>query len=166
MRRFLEQGSDYAVMIVRAPGLEARKIEHLAGSNYDLTLQIRNSFKLKNLKPEPKEMASEKLMKKFKSMEVMIDSNLKNTDGERLKPEILDLTKYYGRLKFGNIEEFQAMNDKEFGGEIVSIKGSLVIVKHKDRYFALDSKTMISKTFTWLDRPAKMQLKPVLNNWF
>ena len=30
---------------------------------------------------------------------IMIDTNLKDTDGERLAPEFLDFSKYYGNFK-------------------------------------------------------------------
>ena len=168
LRRFLEQGSDYAAIIAKTKGLEARRIETRGAKELELVLQVRNSYKIKNLKPLPKEEAIKRINEKVGNMSPITIEVLSSVEGEHYVPvEILDLGKYYGDLNFTQgITEIVPKAGKEFGGQIIAIKGSILVIEQSNNYFALDMKKMISQTFKFLDRKAKMRITSAIDDWF
>jgi hypothetical protein len=167
-RRFLEQGSDYAAIIAKTMGLEARRIETRSAKELGLVLQIRNSYKIKNLKPLTMDDAVSRINIKVDEISPIVKEVLSDIDGEHYYPvEILDLGTYYGDLNIKNtIEEIVPKAGKEFGGRIVAIKGSILVIEQSNNYFALDMKKMISQTFKFLNRQAKMRITSAIDDWF
>ena len=167
-RRFLEQGSDYAVIIAKTKGLEARRIESRVAKELGLVLQVRNSYKIKNIKAIDKEKAVEIINDMVEKISPIAKDVLSSVEGEHYEPvDILDLRKYYGNLNFNqSITEIVPKPGKEFGGRIIAIKGSILVIEQSNNYFALDLKKMISQTFKFLDRKAKMRITSAIDDWF
>lgn len=165
-RRWLEQGSDFATKIVELPGLEARRLEQEIGQNFDLKLQIRNTDKINEIKGN--DDGGKEIEELVHRTEKNVDYILNIVDGEKFEnPLIEDLRKHYGQLEFDTpLQEIDPKINKEFGGKIVSIKGSLIVVKNGIYYYALDTKKIISLVFEFMEREAKIKSQTSLSEWF
>lgn len=167
-RRFLEQGSDFAAIIAKTKGLEARRIETRSAKELGLVLQVRNSYKIKNIKPLNKEKAVKNIKEMVGKISPIAKEVLSGVEGEHYElVEILDLREHYGDLNFNqSITEIVPKAGKEFGGRIIAIKGSILVIEQSNNYFALDMKKMVSQTFRFLDRQAKMRITSAIDDWF
>ncbi len=166
-RRWIEQGSDLAVKVAEAPGLEARRIEQRIAEELSLKLQVRNNHKIKNLASKNIEQERSSLMELVSKSMKIIDDNLAET-GKRIEnPEILEFSESYGENLNGlNILEKKIELNGEFGGEIVAIKGSILVVKQETYYYAIDLKKLISNTFEFIEHDARMDTQTALDEWF
>ncbi len=167
-RRWLEQGSDYSTVITKTTGLNARKIEQILAKKFSLKLQVRNTKKLRNLKPIKHEYGFEEISYKLKEIKPLMRELTNETEENQLISNTIDLTKYYGNLNFDrNVEEINIEPGIEFGGVVVAVKGSFIIVQNGIYYYALDTKKLISNTFELLDRPAIVKKEQAgLDEWF
>lgn len=166
-RRWIEQGSDFAVKIVEAPGLEARRIEQILAQELELNLSVRNNHKIKHLAAVSKNTGTEILEGLINESQKILDQALP-VNGKKIEhPEILDLGGYFGNsLANLDINEKIAKPGDEFGGEVYAVKGSILVVRQERYFYALNLKSMISKTFSFLNSDAKMDTQTSLNEWF
>lgn len=168
--RWLDQGSDYSTVVAYAPGLEARRIEQRLGQKLDLKLHIKNSTKFRNFSPMPMEYVAEEIEDTVTKAQQIIDEVLKGCEGKRIKnPKIYDYTSYYGKIDFERpiqVVDIKDEADIEFGGSIVALKGSLLVVQQGIYYWGIDTKELISREFEFLNRDAKMEGQTSLDEWF
>ncbi len=168
-RRWLEQGSDLAVAIAQLPGLEARRLEHLIAGELGITLQVRNSYKIKNLSIKSKNTRINQLNEliiKTKPIINRIIASMPQDMYSVLPGEIIDLTNYYGALNFVNPpEEIIPTEDAQFGSKIIGIKGSLIIASHENHIFILDTKKLSSHEFFFIDQ-IDIKSNSVIDEWF
>jgi hypothetical protein len=168
-RRWLEQGSDYAIEIAKAPGLIARRLEQAIAKQTALKLQVRNTRKIRHLLPVTEESAQQEISLKIQEIHPIMVRYLENEEGEILSnPSLYNFTTLYGQLSFERqIDIIDPEPGIEFGGELVTIKGSIIIVKQGLYYYAMDTKRLVSHTIEFLDRPATNKREQAgLDEWF
>ncbi|MCY3413306.1 MAG: DUF2797 domain-containing protein [Candidatus Heimdallarchaeota archaeon] len=167
-KRWIEQGSEYAAQIAVAPGLEARRLEQLLSEELNLKLQIRNSQKIKQIQRKPSENDYLALDRYILDVEKIIEKEFKKGRVSHLEnPKIIDLQSYYGdAIPDGSITEISVKKDQEFGGKIISLKGSIIIVENSGYHYLLDLKALIGRSFSFLDREAMMEAQTSLSDWF
>lgn len=167
-RRWLEQGSDQVTVIARTPGLEARRIEHQISEELSVKTQIRNTTKIRNLLNTKTEEVKQDLQNKVRDSKRIVDKVLSTSPGVAFSdPKIVSLSKYYGDLEFDKrVTEIEPIPGTEFGGDVMAVKGSIIIVKNSMYYYALDTKKFTSTEFQLLDRTAVIEGQASLDEWF
>ena len=167
-RRWLEQGSDYGVEVIKLPGLEARRLEQQISKELDLKLQVRNTAKVRDFKPINFEFAAEEFESSLIAIDEMIINDYEGVQTERSNTrEVQDLTASYGNLDPDRpIQLVEPKSMLEFGGVLEAIKGSLIVVRNGLYLFAMDTKSMIGRTFDILDDTVEMSGQKSLEEWF
>ncbi|OLS26465.1 MAG: hypothetical protein HeimC2_14820 [Candidatus Heimdallarchaeota archaeon LC_2] len=167
-RRWLEQGSDYAVELVKMPGLEARRLEQQISKELGLKLQVRNTTKIRNFQPEQFEYGSEELENKYDQSKEIISRDYSSTEKKPVDGFVVeDLTPHYGNLNINRpIQTINFKPKSEFGGTIEAIKGSIIVVRNGLYLYGLDTKTLTSHTFSLLDRKASLGGQRSLDEWY
>jgi len=167
-RRWVEQGSDLATVVATAPGLEARRLEQYAAQQLNLKLQVRNSTKLQSLNSIDMEQGRQQLEKAIDDIQPLITEILGNVPGNTVRqPEIIDLHPYYGDLHISTpVQQVEVLPGNEFGGEIVGLKGSILVVKQGAYHYAMDLKKLRSYEFDFIDEKAKIATQSYLDQWF
>lgn len=167
-RRWLEQGSDYGVELVKMPGLASRKLEQQISKELDLKLQVRNTAKIRNFKPLSLKYGGEELESKFNQCLEIISKDFAETDKIINDPlEITDLTPNYGKLEIDRpIQLVDFKPSLEFGGTIEAVKGSIIIVRNGLYLYGLDTKILTSRTFRILDHEASIGGQRSLEEWY
>lgn len=168
-RRWLEQGSDFALELATLPGLEARAVEKRIAEELELKLQVRSKAKFENLNPAPQDDFEQEL-KDILGQSLAIAEEIKTIRGVEgiihPQPEISDLTKFQGDLTgIGYFQEFSYLANDEFGGKIVGIKGSFIIVENNGYHFALDTKKLVGAVFELIPK-ATMKSQQSLDEFF
>ena len=166
-KRWIEQGSDKAIEIAKAPGLEARKIEQLIAKKYDLKLQVRNSTKIKNLGSPFDEKHEHQLIEIVDTMKDEIKGIVAESGGEFIEnPKMEGFEEFHGEIKQNvNYSEVTPKKGAEFGGIITAIKGSILIVDREGYYFVLDLKKLVGTTFEFIEK-STMETQTALDEWF
>ncbi|MHA2028168.1 MAG: DUF2797 domain-containing protein [Candidatus Kariarchaeaceae archaeon] len=167
-RRWLEQGSDYGVELIKLPGLEARRLEQEISKHLDLSLQVRNTAKIRNYKAIREDYITGEFEEKIKQVDKIVEVDYAEIDKiEISKKVIVDLTSFYGNQSFERpIQLFDVQPNFEFGGVIESIKGSIIVVRNGIYLYGLDSKALTGYTIEILDRVASMAGQRSLDEWF
>ncbi len=167
-RRWLEQGSDYGVELVKMPGLESRQLEQQISKELDLKLQVRNATKVRNFRPVQFEYGAEELEPKYTQSKEIISNHYAQVDKITIDShEIIDLTPNYGNLKIDRpIQLVDFKPNLEFGGIIEAVKGSIIIVRNGLYLYGLDTKTITSHTFRILDYEASIGGQRSLDEWY
>ncbi|MFV2014749.1 MAG: DUF2797 domain-containing protein, partial [Candidatus Heimdallarchaeota archaeon] len=157
-RRWLDQGSDYGVELIKLPGLEARRLEQQISNNLNLKLQIRNTAKIRDFSPINPDYAISEMEEKFAEIKQIINEDYQEIEKKIIDTqEIIDLTEFYGNLNPDRpIQLVEVKPTVEFGGTIESVKGSIIVVRNGIYLFGIDTKTLIGQTFDILDRSAAM----------
>jgi hypothetical protein len=166
-RRWLEQGSDLATVVAELPGLEARAVEQIGSQELGLKLQVRGTSKLQNLNKIHLEDARKQLLGYRSKIKPFVTKMLQKVDGSYISDDIHELTPIYGWFDQKTpINIVDPIGDIEFGGKILAIKGSIIVVQQGDYQYALDCKAIISRSFSFLDRKAIMPTQSFLDQWF
>lgn len=166
-RRWIEQGSSVGIRVAKLPGLEARRLEQKLAKAFDLKLQVRNSTKIKQLSLNVGKKERDKLLKIAEKSSSTIDSVLATSTGEKYtNANLVDLEEYYGNsLPNKQVTEIKVQEGVEFGGEIFSIRGSILIVKRGEYFYALDLKQLLSRVIEFTES-TEMDTHTSLDEWF
>ncbi|NHJ32236.1 MAG: DUF2797 domain-containing protein [Asgard group archaeon] len=145
LRRWISQGSDAGVCIAEGIGLAPRALEHQISTKFSLPMAIRTSQKIKFI---GKNFSKDKIANQLQSI---IDEIYKSMKSEILIPKkelksITFLDKFYSKIPTMNAQPLVAKLDKsglELSGRIVGVKGSILIVKNIETYFALSLDSLV-----------------------
>jgi len=167
-RRWLEQGSDYSVAIAKGSGLEARRLEKLLSDELSLKMQVRGNTKLRNYIPPKFDDINNEFLYKITEMNSIISEFQSNNPSiSQLGGKLVDLTINYGELETNRpFEIIDVKPDNEFGGIIVSIKGSIVVTQKGRYYYAMDFNKLSGLTIEFLEREAVIKTQLALDDWF
>lgn len=169
-RRWVEQGSDYGVKVAELPGLDARYLEATLARELGYKLQVSTKKKMNDLQPFNKNIFQEELTK-VRSKVIDIGERIKEergVDGKIVdKWKIIDLTQFYGDAlqQINYADTFTVAPDKEFGGQITVIKGSLIVIRNNEKYIILNTKQLEGYKFEKIEK-ANMNIQTSLSDWF
>lgn len=139
LRRWIRQGSDAGIRIAEGVGLAPRALEHQISTKFSLPLAIRTSQKMKFI---GKKIDKDKITNQLESI---INEIYKSMKSEILFPKedlehITFLDKFYSEIPSMTAQPLVLKLDKtglDLSGEIVGVKGSILVVKNIETYFAL-----------------------------
>ncbi|NHJ05773.1 MAG: DUF2797 domain-containing protein [Candidatus Heimdallarchaeota archaeon] len=158
-RRWLDQGSDAGVCIAEGVGLEPRAVEYRIGLKLAYPMAIRINQKMKLL---GKSFDQESIINdiKFAVNEVYdsIQSDIM-IPKEKLLPITL-MGELYGEIPLLETRPLVKKIGKEnfhFSGKIVGIKGSIVVVKNEQTYYAFDLHSLIGRNINISDEKIEMK---------
>ncbi|NHJ87061.1 MAG: DUF2797 domain-containing protein [Asgard group archaeon] len=140
LRRWLNQGSDAGISIAVGKGLEPRALEYHIGLDKKYKMAIRTNQKLKFLGSK---INRESIQADITDALDEIYSNVKSNimiPREKLEP-ITFLDSYYGSLNSLQSRPLEMKNDKaglEVSGEIVGVKGDILVLKNVETYYAVN----------------------------
>jgi hypothetical protein len=168
-RRWLEQGSDYAIELALLPGLEARAVEQKIAQTLEIKKQVSTKNKLQYLQSSELNEFDSQLIEVSSELQSIAKEvkDLRSVEGEIFENfEIVDLTKYQGIIENDkHYQEFDYNHGNIFGGRIVALKGFLVIVENNGYYYVLNTKKLISHVFEFSE-PIDMKGQKSLNEFF
>ncbi len=139
LRRWIRQGSDAGIRIAEGVGLAPRALEHQISTKFSLPLAIRTSQKMKFI---GKKIDKDNITKQLNSL---INEIYKTMKSEILIPKkdlepITFLDKFFSEIPSLNVQPLVLKLDKtglDLSGKIVGVKGSILVVKNVETYFAL-----------------------------
>jgi len=145
MRRWIGQGSDAGISIAEGVSLAPRALEHQISTKFSLPLAVRTSQKMKFL---GKKIDKDKITNQLQSF---IDEIYKTMKSEILIPKkdlksIVFLDKFFSEIPSMNTQPLVLKLDNaglEVSGKIVGVKGSILVVKNVETYFALPLASLI-----------------------
>jgi hypothetical protein len=149
-KRWLGQGSTAGITIAKGKGLNPRALEHHIGKRFGYKLAIRKKTKMDYLgDKENKTIIAER-------MEGAINKVYQNISSEILYPKnklkpITWLTDYYGGitgLTSRPISKELTKKGLTLSGEIVGVKGSLLVVKNNNTYNICNLHSLIGTEVT------------------
>ncbi|MGC9780613.1 MAG: DUF2797 domain-containing protein [Candidatus Heimdallarchaeota archaeon] len=158
-RRWIGQGSDAGISIAKGVGLAPRALEHQIGTKYSLPLGIRLTQKVKLLgKSIDKKTIEKEIM-------LLVDEIQKSMKSEILIPRdklepITFLDEFYGNIPTITARPILKKLEStglEISGEIIGIKGTILVVKNVGTYFALNLSTLIGLNATITDDAQEMK---------
>jgi hypothetical protein len=139
LRRWIGQGSDAGISIAEGIGLAPRALEHQISTKFSLPLAIRTSQKMKFI---GKKIDKDKITNQLQSIIDEIYKTMKSEiliSKKDLKP-ITFLDKFFCEIPSMNAQPLVLKLDKtglDLSGKIVGVKGSILVVKNVETYFAL-----------------------------
>ncbi len=141
MIRWVEQGADYAGILREINGgRKARRIEDRIGKLQDITKQVRSERKIRALLDTLTLTEVEELIKDF----------ISKSSGLELNKEVnpIDLSKFYTLPKLDHAptpwkKRSDQIDNRAIVGEIVGVKGSLMITAIKSSLTVVDLKQLI-----------------------
>ncbi|MHA2152849.1 MAG: DUF2797 domain-containing protein [Candidatus Thorarchaeota archaeon] len=142
--RWVEQGADFGgVLHVVKGGIYARKIEDRLGQSPSVAKQVRGERKIRGLS---KRMELE-------SAQSIVDQFLLQLELDEIKKEVKleDLSRYYSLSDFDTTpnpwrKRSEKIDDSPLLGEVVGMKGSLIITCLASSYTVTDLKQVIGYT--------------------
>ncbi|MHA1629324.1 MAG: DUF2797 domain-containing protein [Candidatus Heimdallarchaeota archaeon] len=145
-RRWLGQGSDAGIVIGEGIGLDPRALEHQLALKLSLPLAIRVSQKMKVIgSPISHQTMEAAIMKVLDAIYADVSSPIL-LPRNQLQP-ITFLDSYYGAISNlkGRPMIKRLEKDKPFflSGEIVGVKGSILILKNKKTYFSFNLSSLV-----------------------
>ncbi|RMG42373.1 MAG: DUF2797 domain-containing protein [Methanobacteriota archaeon] len=170
LRRWVEQGSDFATWIVKLPGLEARAVEQEVAKSFSFNLQIGSKQKMSEAHTKPTPDSIEELNQAIYAIQQIAEE----IAGQRNKPlqknqdaDFIDLHNYYGDLKRINrpLQEIDIKEGVEFGGTLVAVKGAIIILEKDSYYYGVNAKKLSGCSFEFITN-AKMETQLSLDDWF
>ena len=146
LRRWIEQGSDFSILFAELPGLEARRLEQRIFYELGISQAISVSKKIGNIgihdKAEFERLIKSKLPKILELYEQVKEEA--NVEGQAYpNPKIINLQNFHGFVNGVNKKnEFIPQPKQEFGGEIVAVKGGIIVVTDAKLKYALNTKKL------------------------
>jgi len=146
LRRWIDQGSDAGIVIGEGVGLDPRALEHQIALKLSLPLAIRLSQKMKQLgAPVPHPVIEEALQKVIEKVYSSISSPIL-LPRENLQP-LTFLDEYYGTVSSLTgrpiIKKLEKASPFFLSGEVVGVKGSILVLKNKGTYFSVHLPSLV-----------------------
>ncbi len=145
IRRWIDQGSDAGIKIAEGVGLAPRALEHQISTKFSLPLAVRINQKIKYI---GKKIDKNQITRELKSFIDEIYSTMKSEiliPKKDLKP-ITFLHKYYSGISDMTAQPLILKLDNfglNISGEIVGVKGSILIVKNIETFYALSLDSLV-----------------------
>lgn len=145
IRRWLGQGSDAGICIAEGAGLAPRALEHQIGSKLSLPLAVRITQKMKFL---GKSLGKDKI---YGELHATINEIYHSMKSEILLPrekleEITYLDSHYGtipEISARPLVKKIADDTFELSGEIVGVKGTILVLKNGATYYTTNLSSLI-----------------------
>lgn len=139
LTRWVEQGADYAGILLNIiGGKKARQIEHELGKHSGVTKSVTGSQKQEMLTSEISLEDAYALLYPLKNNQLLIERDI----------ELMDLSKFYGVSKMDTephrwYTSVQQIPGLQIAGEIIGMKGSLLITKISGAFYVISLKSII-----------------------
>ena len=139
LTRWVEQGADYAGILMNVMGgKKARQIEHELGNHPGVTMSVTGSQKQEMLTSELSLEAAYDILLPLKDKYPLIESDI----------ELKSLSKFYGVSKMDTephrwYTTGQQIPGLQIAGEIIGMKGSLLITKISGAFYVINLKQLI-----------------------
>jgi len=158
-RRWIGQGSDAGISIAKGVGLDPRALEHQIGVKLSLPMAMRLTQKIKQLgKPIDRDLiiatinsAVDEVYSSIKSKILLPRKKLEN---------ITFLDNYYGELstlKMRPLLKQRNSDGLEISGSIAGVKGSLLVLKNLETYYATNLNALVGSHVSITDEPIEMK---------
>lgn len=151
LTRWVEQGADYAGILVNViGGKKARQIEHELGNHPGVTKSVTGSIKQGMLTSELSLKQAYDLLHPLKDTHPLVESDI----------ELKDLSEFYGISKMDTephrwYTNMQQIPGLQIAGEIIGMKGSLLITKINGAFYVINLKSIIGYR---IDCESKVQI--------
>ncbi|MHA1927408.1 MAG: DUF2797 domain-containing protein [Candidatus Thorarchaeota archaeon] len=142
LTRWVEQGADYAGILVNViGGKKARQIEHELGTHPGIATSVTGRQKQEMLTSELSLQAAYDLLHPLKDLHSLIERDL----------ELKDLSGFYGISKMDTephkwFTTVQQVPGLQIAGEIIGMKGSLLITKISGAFYVISLKSILGYT--------------------
>lgn len=143
IRRWIEQGSLYGMILYKGYGLETRYYEHTIGTELDLKLAVNINDKINHL--GTKVMNRQKIKNKF-SRYVSFVKKLKLFELTS-EPLLYNLSKYYQGIP--TLEQRPLVENKLLKGTIVGVIGRLLVLQDKNSFYVTNLKELNGKIVSY-----------------
>ncbi|MBN1329537.1 MAG: DUF2797 domain-containing protein [Candidatus Heimdallarchaeota archaeon] len=145
LRRWIDQGSDAGIIIGQGVGLDPRALEYQIGTKLSLTMAVRTSQKINYLgKQIDRKQISEHMSKAIEEVYSSIKSETL-VSRDKLE-EITFLDEFYGEISKIQMRpqiKKRSSEGLEIGGTIIGVKGSILVLKNLETYFATNLNDLI-----------------------
>jgi len=145
LRRWIDQGSDAGIVIGQGVGLDPRALEYQIGTKLSLTMAVRISQKINYLgKSIDRKHISEQMSAAIEEVYSSIKSEIL-FPRDKLE-EITFLDEIYGdisKIQMRPLLKKRSSEGLEISGSIVGVKGSILVLKNLETYFATNLNDLI-----------------------
>ncbi len=167
LRRWLEQGSDLAVLLGRGKGLITRQWEDFLGKMEGITKQVNFKSKKKTLTI----VSPDKKINDFLEKKKRLLSQLKNSKDFEILPdeEVVNLHDYYLGISHLSSNKFEISEEKLISdevtitGKIRTVKGFIMILDWKGKLIPVNMKKIIGRKYVVI-KDEKILLDAVPSN--
>lgn len=170
IRRWVEQGSDFATWVVKLPGLEARAVEQEVAKAFGFNLQVSPKHKMTEAHNSPDFDSTEDLQKaiySIKQIALEIAEQRKKPALFNENTEFADLRQFYGNLDQIDrpLQEVEIKEGVEFGGNVIAVKGAILIIEKDGYFYGINTKKWSGCSFEFIEN-ATMDTQLSLDDWF
>lgn len=146
IRRWLDQGSLYGMLLYRGYGLETRLYEQTISKAIGIKLSTTVSDKMKILGSAlpSRSQIRNNFANKLEEIRKLKLFEIKN------EPLLYNLTKYYGKIT--TLKQHPIIDNKVIKGKIIGVIGRLLVVKDKNSVYVTNLKELYGKIIT-TDKP-------------
>ncbi|MCG3215774.1 MAG: DUF2797 domain-containing protein [Candidatus Heimdallarchaeota archaeon] len=168
MKRWINQGADLAVEVFRADnGFTARKLEKEISTALQIPQAIRKTQKARKINYDITQSLPIFRNLTQKVIEFINSRSYQSSDSEILHQETA-LSSYYGKITELTVNPI--INDVEktqqVTGEIIGIKGKLLVSKRNNSYYVTNLTKMIGHLLSFSSTPLKMKGQKSLSDFF
>lgn len=139
IRRWIEQGSLYGMILYKGYGLETRYYEHTIGIELDLKLAVNIHDKINHL--GSKIMSRQEIKHEF-SKYVSFVKKLRLFE-LTTEPLLYNLSKYYQGIPA--LDQQPLVENKLLKGTIIGVIGRLLVLKDKNSFYVTNLKEIVGK---------------------
>jgi len=167
LKRWVNQGADKAIEIFRAKnGFEARELEKMISSTLNISQTIRKKQKAKKLNYD-----LTRSLPKFRETIEQVKKLLEKTDYESNESYLLfdetDLSSFYGNVPLLSVNPIfnEVEKTMQIVGEIVGIKGKLLVTKINNSYYVTNLNKIIGNILLFSSKPLKLKGQKSLSDF-
>ncbi|MHA2358381.1 MAG: DUF2797 domain-containing protein [Candidatus Heimdallarchaeaceae archaeon] len=167
LKRWINQGADVAIEVIRAKnGLEAREIEKSVSSTLNIPQTIRKTTKARKLNYNLSRSLSEFENLTNKVISHIKDSGYVSEDSEKLYKETR-LVSYYGKIPSLSVNPILNEVEKtmQIPGEIVGVKGNLIVTKVNNSYYVTNLSRIIGHLVSFSSSTLKLKGQKSLSDF-
>ncbi len=168
LKRWINQGADLACEVLRAKnGFEARTLEKAISSDLQISQTIRKTTKARKLNFD-----LSKSIPDFRRIVEDVKSYIEKEGYETVESVLLHkentLASYYGNIP--SLESNPILNEVEntlqITGEIVGVKGKLLVTKVNNSFYVTNMNKIIGHLMSFSSTPLKMKGQKSLSEFF
>jgi len=167
LKRWINQGADAAIEVIRAKnGLEAREIEKSISSSLNVPQMIRKTTKARKLNYNLSRSLPEFKILTNKVISYIKDSGYVSKESEMLYKET-KLASFYGNIPSLSVNPILNEVEKtmQITGEIVGVKGNLIVTKVNNSYYVTNLSRIIGHLVSFSSAPLKLKGQKSLSDF-